>query len=414
MKKLLSLLLVLTMFCPLISIAETETITIINCDKVNIRNEKGQSLGRVGCYTPVTVGETKDDSTYVTVLRAYLELSQDNYELDDFINTYSGDISGWVKNRCLTEISEDMDSVIRKAEEYRWEFWVDGIYHEIKNDTVIKNKSYETHSTPTVEMVPIDSRFLRNSSPNSIYNRISKAQQENPNNTQVQQDNTKNTGVQDTQSDYSEANDNDGVINLNNYIKIRYEGYDGAGRSYAYFDKEQFFLDNINKIKYNSDNFRAFQEYYGYYNYRSAASAFLRFVSFSPSYNYGLANGDHVNIAWEIDKKRINDYFILDYKYSPKSFTVSGLTEPEPFDPFDDLVVDYEGYSNNAIAYVYSPHWGRGSYDITPNGNLKNGDTITIKFNNDRAYCISNYGKFPTRDTIEYTVSDLADNPYIH
>ena len=138
------------MICPSAMKAEGNTITIINCDKVNIRNEAGQSLGRVGCYTPVTVGETKDDSTYVTISRAFLEIYQQEYGLIEYFNFYSGDISGWVKTRCLSEVKEDMDRVIYKAEEYRWEYWVDGIYHEIKSDSVVKNKCYEMHYSPIV------------------------------------------------------------------------------------------------------------------------------------------------------------------------------------------------------------------------------------------------------------------------
>ncbi len=156
MKKLFSLLLVSMLFCSFITMAKAETITIINCDKVNIRNDKGQSLGRIGCYTPVTVGETKGDSTYITTSRAYLELFQDQYDYSEYIDFYSGDISGWVKTRCLTQVGESMDQVICKAEEYRWEFWVDGIYHEIKANGVVKNKSYQSHNAPTVNMVPID------------------------------------------------------------------------------------------------------------------------------------------------------------------------------------------------------------------------------------------------------------------
>ena len=155
MKRVLILLLMLIMICPSAMKAEGNTITIINCDKVNIRNEAGQSLGRVGCYTPVTVGETKGDSTYVTVSKAYLELYQEQYGLFEYINFYSGDISGWVKTRCLTEVDEDIDRIIYKAEEYRWEFWTDGIYHEIKSDDVVKNTCYEPHYSTLINFTPL-------------------------------------------------------------------------------------------------------------------------------------------------------------------------------------------------------------------------------------------------------------------
>lgn len=155
MKRVLIFLLALILLCPSTMKAEGNTITIINCDKVNIRNEAGQSLGRVGCYTPVTVGETKDDSTYVTISRAFLEIYQQEYGLIEYFNFYSGDISGWVKTRCLSEVKEDMDRVIYKAEEYRWEYWVDGIYHEIKSTGVVKNQCYEFHKVPTINLLPL-------------------------------------------------------------------------------------------------------------------------------------------------------------------------------------------------------------------------------------------------------------------
>ena len=367
MKKLLSLLLVVILLYPCSVLAESEPITIVNVDKVNIRNEQGQSLGRVGCYTPVTVGETKDDSTYVTVSRAYLELSQDNYELNEFINKYSGDISGWVKTRCLSEVNEDMDQVIRKAEEYRWEFWVDGIYHEIKADAVTKNKSYETHSTPTVDMVPIDSRFLRNSSPSNISSRISKAQKENPNYSGTQNENSSQPGAPYLQPTNPITDDNDEIINLNKYVTIEIFGFNTASWTSVTFDREQFILDNINKIKFNSDNYRAYQDYYGNPRNLSAAAHIVKFISVHLSKSADLSNGDQVDIVWNIDEKRINDYFVLDYKYSPQSYTVSNLPEPEP-EPVDPIYsetqrllglfmdcwmnLDYDG-----MLYYCSPDW---------------------------------------------------------
>ena len=156
MKKTLAFQLMVVMLCLFVQFAKAETVTVLNCDKINIRNDAGQSLGRLGCYTPVTVGETKDDSTYVTVSRAYLELYQDQYEYSEYIDFYSGNISGWVKTHCLSEVNEDMDQVIRKAEEYRWEFWVDGIYHELRANGISKNKCYETHNVPTVNGIPLD------------------------------------------------------------------------------------------------------------------------------------------------------------------------------------------------------------------------------------------------------------------
>ena len=155
MKKTIALQLMIMMLCVFVPFAKAETVTILNCDKVNIRNDAGQSLGRLGCYTPVSVGETKGDSTYITASRAYLELYQEQYEYSEYIDFYSGDISGWVKTRCLSEVNEEMDHVIYKAEEYRWEYFVDGIYHEIKSNGIVKSQCYEPRKTPTISTVPL-------------------------------------------------------------------------------------------------------------------------------------------------------------------------------------------------------------------------------------------------------------------
>ena len=118
---------------------------------------------------------------------------------------------------------------------------------------------------------------------------------------------------------------------------------------------------------------------------------------------------------WEIDEERIGNYFVLDYKYSPQSFIVTDLPEPEAVDPFDGLELEFIGRQPYITAYVRSPFLGF-PYTITPNGNLKNGDTITIKFDFiSKVSMIEYYGKYPTRDTIEYTISGLgeADGIYV-
>ena len=155
MKKLICLLLALALaLAALPALADGDTVTIINRDRVNIRDEKGNSMGRLSCYAPVTVHQVKGDTAYITAPRALMEIYKDEYTLNDYRGTYSGEISGWVKTECLSQVTTDLAQLTYDAEECRWELWVEGIYHQIQSYGLSENKNYETHEAPTIDGRP--------------------------------------------------------------------------------------------------------------------------------------------------------------------------------------------------------------------------------------------------------------------
>lgn len=201
-------------------------------------------------------------------------------------------------------------------------------------------------------------------------------------------------------------------ISLNDYVTVTFSGKDLAGYATAKFDKEQFMLDHINHVSFNEENLQVYRELYGY-DSKSAISSSLRFVSVSVKPSYDLSNGDKVEIVWIIDEEKLNNYFNCNYEYSAETFVVTGLTEPATFNPFDELQVSYSGIAPYGSVKVYSAgrNYG-GTYTVTPDKNLKNGDKIIVKYNcDDKATMVANYGKYPSVYENTYTVSGLKEYP---
>ena len=66
------------------------------------------------------------------------------------------------------------------------------------------------------------------------------------------------------------------TINLNDYLKVSVSGIDGQGSVYTYLDKENFYLDYIDKIKFKSTSAEnTFCSLYTQYKNPNATDAFF-------------------------------------------------------------------------------------------------------------------------------------------
>lgn len=197
-------------------------------------------------------------------------------------------------------------------------------------------------------------------------------------------------------------------INLNNYISVSFEGNNLAGYGSVKLDKEKFLLDHINNISFNKDNLQVYRELYDNTN-KSAANAITKYISVDLDKRSDLSNGDTVKTVWKIDEEKVNTYFEWDYVCTSETFTVTGLTEADVFDPFDTVKIVFSGIAPNGSASIYNQgtNYG-GTYNITPSNNLKNGDIITVTYScSDKATMIKKYGKYPSYFEKNYTVSGL-------
>lgn len=201
-------------------------------------------------------------------------------------------------------------------------------------------------------------------------------------------------------------------INLNDYVTVDFDGYDLAGYASAKFDKEQFLLDHINNISFNKENIQVYRELYGNAD-DSAANAILKWISVSVKTEGNLSNGDTITTEWNIDKEKLNTYFVWEYSCTSQSYTVEGLKDAKTFDPFENIEVTFSGTAPYAEASV-SNYWSNygGAYTVTPGNNLKNGDTVTVTYTcEDKATMIAQYGKYPASYERTYTVKGL--NTYV-
>lgn len=220
-----------------------------------------------------------------------------------------------------------------------------------------------------------------------------------------------NPPIEDTNNQETNNGSNDidskPIINLNNYISVSFSGYNLAGHASVRFDEEKFLLDNINDISYNEDNLQVYRELYGD-NGKSAANNIIRNISVKLNKSSYLSNGDIVEIVWEINTQKLETYFNWKYICPPQSFTITGLKEAPTFDPFEDVNLTFSGIAPYAKAIVFSNNNRTGSYTISPNKNLKNGDKVKVTYYcADKSTMVANYGVYPSSYEKTYVVNGL-------
>ena len=197
------------------------------------------------------------------------------------------------------------------------------------------------------------------------------------------------------------------TINLNDYLITNVSGYNGYGYATVTVDWNRLESDYADKIEYT----KAGKENMGVLGEAMEPYELLYdSVSVSAENRTSLSNGDEVAYTWKVPEE-ISKYLTVNIKYENGTFKADGLTEAEKVDIFADLDVSFEGSSPKAsLVAVYN-----GSYlsatDFTVEGNtenLKNGDEITIKINEDAIQsCAANYGVVPAETEKKYTVDGL-------
>lgn len=203
------------------------------------------------------------------------------------------------------------------------------------------------------------------------------------------------------------------VIDLNEYVVVRFEGYDTMGDAVAYFDDEAFEEDYGEKIKCIKENFMA--------RYSNPAEYIADYyVSGSLDNTHYLSNGNEVVYHWECQEELVSEYFNCKLKCDDLKIKVEGLKEIVPFDPFENVEVTFEGISSTGVANLEVKSevgmYDWLEYDVTPSNNLRNGDEVTVKVNISMwagapidEYCISEYGQYPETHEKKYTVSGLGE-----
>lgn len=193
------------------------------------------------------------------------------------------------------------------------------------------------------------------------------------------------------------------TVNLNDYLKVTYGGYDGGGVAYTEIDWNSMKEDFENKISYK----RGMAQTGG----MTPIDIIMEYTNANiEGKNEKLSNGDKVSYTWKVDKDAIAKLIKCKIKYSDGSKKVSGLKEMELFDPFKNLKVTFSGVEPNGEADIEYNGDMLSEYDFScdKTSGLKNGDKIKVSLTEDAGYYVDQYNKAPSVLEKEYKVKNLG------
>lgn len=203
------------------------------------------------------------------------------------------------------------------------------------------------------------------------------------------------------------------TIDLQDYTKVEFTGYNQYGTAEVNFDYEKFYEDVVDSMK-GGDSSRI-------HNLKEAANlASLGISSFSAvgsvSYKLNkdskLSNGEKVKVTYRFDNEKAGEIG-LKFKGETKEVTVSGLEKVKEFDPFKELKVTFTGVSPNASVEFQSESDDdvveRISYETESTTGIAKGDKVTIKvdYNEDTILQEFGYKLSPTQK--DYICNDVDE-----
>ena len=200
------------------------------------------------------------------------------------------------------------------------------------------------------------------------------------------------------------------TINLNKYLTIEAEGYDGYGSVRASIDWVAITEKYGKKVKFTK---RASRELFGMDWFVSGAPilALEQGIRVRMEKSSNVSNGEEINYEWVIDEE-LYDYVKVKLKYNDDTYTVSGLSTVGTFDAFADVEVTFSGFApNGRMEYRYNGSDLDSYYfSCDKTDGLSNGDTVTLKIDSSKIESlISRIGKVPAESEKQYVVSGLDE-----
>ncbi len=183
-------------------------------------------------------------------------------------------------------------------------------------------------------------------------------------------------------------------VSLMHYVEVEFSGFEGKGTAEGFFDAERFIED---------------------FNVSPEDQKAVEKIKVKANTKKGLSNGDEVVISI-IYSSSLEDSLKLKFTDVSAKFTVEGLREGDPFDPFKNVELLYDGYSGFAtVSYkVEDPNLTDENFVLVAenNGSLSNGDTIKLQLVlEDEEAFLEETGLVPETYEMEVRVEGLADGP---
>ena len=223
------------------------------------------------------------------------------------------------------------------------------------------------------------------------------------------------------------------TINLQDYVTVKFDGYDTVGTALVKFDYDAFYEDakksrkvkkqiekagELDKIE-SSDDWealaKAMQSAMSVYNFATG-------LDWKLDKDDNLSNGDKVNVIFTFDNEKAAESGIK-FVGEKAEFTVSGLQEVKEIDPMADVTVEFSGTSpdcsakvvNNSTEEVLKDVY----YKLSKSYDIAKGEKVTVSVDYDadmEEYYLGQYGcKFSstskefTCDKVDEYVSKIDD-----
>ena len=192
-------------------------------------------------------------------------------------------------------------------------------------------------------------------------------------------------------------------VNLADYVKYTYEGYDGMGTGEAEIDARKIARDIEEEIGEDK---------------ASDAQRILKKIDVSLAKIADLSNGESVAVSFDnIDADTLKEECGVIVKADGFDTTVSGLTELEEVDLFADYEIKFSGNDTIGYAYVNRYNFPEGVYgvylDLEKKENLSNGEKVKLIAKDyddgDVVKTLAEEGKKAKALEYEVTVSGLTE-----
>lgn len=197
------------------------------------------------------------------------------------------------------------------------------------------------------------------------------------------------------------------TIDLNDYLVIEENGYNGYGSLSARIDWSAIEEKYGNKVSFRKE---AKNEYGEFFDLITPVNIVQDSVDVNLDKKEKLKNGDKVQYTFDIDEE-LYSYVRCKLKYKDESYTVSSLTSLETFDAFADLEVVFSGIAPYGVMEMNYIGSDLNYYNFSPDkwSELSNGDSVIISIDDSiiNQYA-ENYGKIPIELEKEYKVQGLS------
>ena len=211
-------------------------------------------------------------------------------------------------------------------------------------------------------------------------------------------------------------------IDVNDYITVKFSGYETMGEAKVTFDSEEFFYDFSQVVKLSDKIQKEYDmsglgDMYDFFKNGAFGAMDLQTrMEYELSSSTDLSNGDDVTVSWAIDVDYIEKHYGVKLLCDAQTLNVTGLDEVTTFNPFDDLDISFEGANGEGeiVLTITSDddiYEGINFRADKPSG-LSNGDEVVISYGANfgkdlQSYCAENFGMVPDTVEMEVTVDGL-------